>query len=226
MTETYDTLVFATGSRAFVPPVPGTTLHGVFVFRTIDDCHNIASYARGKKQAVVIGGGLLGLEAAKGLMNHGLGVTVVQNSAWLMNAQLDAAGGAVLRETIEKLGIRVLTSANAAEFTGDRDVTGVRFADGSRLAADLVVISAGIRPNKELAEQCGLACDRADRRRRRHAHQRPGRVRRRRVRPAPTASSTASSPRSGSRPRRSRRGSPARTRPRPTAARSWPPSSR
>src|SRR5947209_5662681 len=103
---TYDKLVFATGSRPFVPPIQGTTLHGVFLFRTIDDCRNIAGYAKGKKHAVVIGGGLLGLEAAKGLMNHNLEVTVVEMGPWLMGMQLDEAGGKVLQQTIEKLGIQ------------------------------------------------------------------------------------------------------------------------
>ena len=161
LTEAYDTLVFATGSRPFVPPIPGTTLHGVFLFRTIDDCNNIASFAKGKKKAVVIGGGLLGLEAAKGLMTHDVEVTVVEMGPWLMGVQLDEAGGKVLRETIEKLGIKALTSASTQEFIGDREVTGVRFKDGTEIDCDMVVISAGIRPNKELAHEFGITCDRA-----------------------------------------------------------------
>ena len=163
VTEEYDTLVFATGSRPFVPPIPGTTLHGVFVFRTIDDCRFIADYAKGCKNAVVIGGGLLGLEAAKGLMTHDLHVTVVEMGPWLMGVQLDADGGKVLQQTIEKLGITALTGASTKEFIADESgkVVGVRFADGTEVAADMVVISAGIRPNKELAQECGLTCDRA-----------------------------------------------------------------
>jgi nitrite reductase (NADH) large subunit len=161
--ESYDELVFATGSRPFVPPIQGTTLHGVFVFRTIDDCRNIAGYARNCKTAVVIGGGLLGLEAAKGLLTHDVKVTVVEMGPWLMGVQLDADGGKVLQQTIEKLGITALTGASTKEFVADEHggVRAVRFADGTEVQADMVVISAGIRPNKELAAECGIACDRA-----------------------------------------------------------------
>lgn len=157
----YDAVVFATGSRPFVPPVPGTTHHGVFVFRTIDDCENIASYAEGKKKAVVIGGGLLGLEAAKGLLAHNLEVTVVERSPWLMSMQLDEAGGKVLQETIEGLGIRVRVNTGTAEFVGPGHVTGVKYEDGTIDETDLVVISAGIRPNIELAREAGVTIDRA-----------------------------------------------------------------
>ena len=90
----YDYLVFATGSRPFIPPIPGTTQHVLFAFRTLDDCRNIAEYARNCKKALVIGGGLLGLEAAKGLMTHDVEVTVVEMAPWLMSVQLDDAGGA------------------------------------------------------------------------------------------------------------------------------------
>ena len=161
--EAYDTLVFATGSRPFVPPIAGTSLHGVFVFRTLDDCRNIAEYAKDCKKAVVIGGGLLGLEAAKGLMTHDVGVTVVEMGPWLMGVQLDADGGKVLQQTIENLGITALTSASTKEFVGDETsrVKGVKFADGSIVECDMVVVSAGIRPNKELGAECGLTCDRA-----------------------------------------------------------------
>jgi nitrite reductase (NADH) large subunit len=158
--EPYDHLVIATGSKPFVPPIQGTTLHGVFVFRTLDDCRNIADYARGCRKAVVIGGGLLGLEAAKGLMTHNLEVTVVEVAPWLMTVQLDEAGGAVLRQTIERLGIHVRTGTSTSHILGGRNVTGVRFADGTEQPADMVVISAGIRPNVEVAKECGLACER------------------------------------------------------------------
>jgi len=157
----YDYLVFATGSKPFVPPVPGTSLHGVFVFRTLDDCRNIADYAKGCKNAVVIGGGLLGLEAAKGLMTHNVSVTVIEMAPWLMSVQLDEAGGKVLGQTIEKMGITAKTGASTKEFLGYTNVTGVRFADGSEIPADMVVVSAGIRPNIDLARDAGLKCDRA-----------------------------------------------------------------
>lgn len=157
----YDYLVFATGSKPFVPPVPGTSLHGVFVFRTLDDCTNIAGYAKGCKNAVVIGGGLLGLEAAKGLMTHNVSVTVIEMAPWLMSVQLDEAGGKVLGQTIEKMGITAKTGTSTKEILGHSHVTGVRFADGSEIEADMVVVSAGIRPNIDLAKEIGLKCDRA-----------------------------------------------------------------
>jgi nitrite reductase (NADH) large subunit len=157
----YDRLVLATGSRPFVPPIQGTTLRGVFVFRTLDDCHNIAAYARDCKRAVVIGGGLLGLEAAKGLMTHDLEVTIVEVAPWLMSVQLDGDGGAVLRQTVERLGLTVRTGTSTTQIVGGPQVTGVRFADGSEQPADMVVISAGIRPNIDLAKECGLVCQRA-----------------------------------------------------------------
>lgn len=157
----YDYLVFATGSKPFIPPIPGTPLHGVFAFRTLDDCRNIAEYAKGCKTAVVIGGGLLGLEAAKGLMTHNVEVTVVEVNPWLMSVQLDEAGGKVLGETIAKLGIKARTSTITKELLGHLKVNGVRFGDGTEIPADMVVISAGIRPNAELAKECGIVCDKA-----------------------------------------------------------------
>ena len=157
----YDYLVFATGSKPFIPPIPGTPLHGVFAFRTLDDCRNIAEYALDCKTAVVIGGGLLGLEAAKGLMTHKVAVTVVEMAPWLMSVQLDEAGGKVLGQTIAKLGITARTGTVTKELIGHRRVTGVKFADGSEIPADMVVISAGIRPNAELARECGIVCDKA-----------------------------------------------------------------
>lgn len=161
LTVPYDYLVFATGSRPFIPPIPGTPLHGVFAFRTLDDCRNIAEYAKGCKTAVVIGGGLLGLEAAKGLMTHNVEVTVVEMAPWLMSVQLDEAGGKVLGQTIAKLGITARTATSTKELLGHVSVNGVKFGDGTEIPADMVVISAGIRPNAELAKECGVACDKA-----------------------------------------------------------------
>jgi nitrite reductase (NADH) large subunit len=161
LTVAYDYLVFATGSRPFIPPIPGTPLRGVFAFRTLDDCRNIAEYAKSCKNAVVIGGGLLGLEAAKGLMTHDVHVTVVEMAPWLMSVQLDEAGGKVLGQTIEKLGITALAGTVTKELVGHMHVSSVRFADGREVPADMVVISAGIRPNAELARECGIACEKA-----------------------------------------------------------------
>lgn len=159
--EPYDVLVLATGSRPFVPPMDGTDQEGVFVFRTLEDCDAIAAYARDCGRAVVLGGGLLGLEAARGLLAHGLEVTVVEAAPHLMPQQLDPAGGDLLRRKLEALGLRVLLGRKTAGLTGADRVTGLRFADGSALPADLVVISCGIRPNSDVAKLAGLAVERA-----------------------------------------------------------------
>lgn len=159
----YDRLIIATGSRAFVPPIPGTDLYGVFVFRTLEDCQSIAKYAAMSKTAAVIGGGLLGLEAAKGLMTHGPTVHVIEMAPHLMAVQVDAAGGAILGKTIESLGVMAHCGKATVEILADdqRRVRGLKFKDGSELACDMVVISAGIRPNAEIAKESGLAVERA-----------------------------------------------------------------
>lgn len=161
-TVEYDRLIIATGSRAFVPPIPGTNAQGVFVFRTLDDCVQIAQYAKGAKTAAVIGGGLLGLEAAKGLMTHGPQVHVIEMAPHLMAVQLDGAGGAVLGKAIADLGVTahcgVATEAILADEEGK--VRGLRFKDGTELACDMVVISAGIRANIEVAKDSAMDCER------------------------------------------------------------------
>lgn len=163
----YDKLVIATGSRPLVPPLEGLTLAegeskpGVFVFRTIDDCSRIASYANKSSRVVVIGGGLLGLEAARGLLKYGAEVHVIHLMPHLMNQQLDAAAAAMLKASMEKMGIRVHLERSTTAILGDDRVTGVAFADGSMLDCDMVVISCGIKPNAELAAGCGLAVERA-----------------------------------------------------------------
>ncbi|MEV1320222.1 nitrite reductase large subunit NirB [Micromonospora arborensis] len=166
-TETpYDKLVIATGSRAFVPPIPG--IHrpgrgyhqGVFAFRTIDDTRNMIRYAREHERAVVIGGGLLGLEAARGLQNHLAHVTLVHAADHLMNAQLDAQAGAILRRSIERLGIEVVLGAHTTEVLGKHAVTGVKLKDGRTVACDVVVVAAGIRANAEMAATSGLPVER------------------------------------------------------------------
>ena len=160
--EPYDLLVLATGSRPFVPPMEGTQQRGVFVFRTIDDCATIGAYARDCDRAVVIGGGLLGLEAARGLLSHGLEVTVVEVAPHLMIQQLDPAGGALLKLKLEGMGVRVLLNTATSHLIGeDGRVVGLRFKDGSTLETDMVVISCGIRPNIEVARDAGLAVERA-----------------------------------------------------------------
>ncbi len=159
----YDKLIIAAGSRPFVPPIPGTDRYGVFVFRTLEDCTSIAKYAKGAKIAAVIGGGLLGLEAAKGLMTHGPEVHVIEMAPHLMAVQVDAPGGAILGKTIAALGVTAHCNKATTEILSDNQsrVSGVRFKDGTELACDMVVISAGIRPNGELAREAGLRVERA-----------------------------------------------------------------
>jgi nitrite reductase (NADH) large subunit len=166
-TETpYDKLIIATGSRAFVPDIPG--IHrpgrgyhqGVFAFRTLDDTRNMIRYAREHERAVVIGGGLLGLEAARGLQNHLGHVTLLHAAGHLMNAQLDAQAGAILRRSVEQLGIEVVTGARTTEILGKNAVTGVKLKDGRTIACDVVVVAAGIRANSEVAATSGLPVER------------------------------------------------------------------
>jgi len=159
--EGYDWLILATGSRPFVPPMEGKEKEGFFLFRTLDDCRLMAEYAKGCKKAAVIGGGLLGLEAARGLLSHGVEVTVIEVAPHLMVQQLDPTGGAILRKTMEGMGISVLLEKRTEEVLGDGRVTGLRFADGETLETDMLVVSCGIRPNSEIARDCGLPVERA-----------------------------------------------------------------
>jgi nitrite reductase (NADH) large subunit len=163
----YDKLLIATGSRAFIPPIPGITMAdgslkpGVFGFRTIDDCDGIVRTAKQSKRAVVIGGGLLGLEAARGLVNHGCEVHVVHLARYLMDRQLDDAGAAILKTAIEKLGIQVHLQKSTAEVSGSEKVTGLTFKDQTSLECDMLVVAAGIKPNAELGVLSGLTVERA-----------------------------------------------------------------
>ncbi|HLJ98056.1 MAG TPA: FAD-dependent oxidoreductase [Gemmataceae bacterium] len=159
--EPYDVLVLATGSRPFVPPMEGSNRGGVFVFRTLDDCKKISAYAHDCHRAVVIGGGLLGLEAARGLLSHGLEVTVVEVAPHLMIQQLDATGGTLLKRKLEAMGVRVLLELATTHLLGEDRVTGLRFKDGTTIETDMVVISCGIRPNVEEARSAGLKVDKA-----------------------------------------------------------------
>ncbi|GAC1328572.1 MAG: FAD-dependent oxidoreductase [Mycobacteriales bacterium] len=162
----YDALVLATGSTALVPNVQGIAgpdgrlLAGVHVFRTLDDCAAVTAAADGATSAVVVGGGLLGLEAARGLMGHGPRVSVVHGPGHLMDTQLDPAGGAVLRRAVEALGVSVYVGSYAAGVTGGRRVTGVRLSDDRHVAGELVVLACGIRPQVELARAAGLRVER------------------------------------------------------------------
>ena len=155
----YDRLVLATGSAPFVPPVLGTALAGVFVYRTLDDVEAIRAWASGCGTGVVVGGGLLGLEAAGALQALGVRTTVVELADRLMAVQLDAAGGRALRRRIEALGIDVRTglAATAVQSTHDGRVAGLEFGDEApAIATDVVIFAAGVRPRDELARAAGL----------------------------------------------------------------------
>jgi nitrite reductase (NADH) large subunit len=154
----YHRLVLATGSAPFVPPIPGARVPGCFVYRTIEDLEAIRADAAGARVGVVVGGGLLGLEAASALAHLGLAVHVVELAPRLMPLQVDDVGGAVLRARIEALGVTVHTGAATRAIETDERGRAARlvFADGGELATDLVVFSAGIRPRDELARAAGL----------------------------------------------------------------------
>jgi nitrite reductase (NADH) large subunit len=157
----YDRLLIATGSKPFIIPVPGHQLSGVLAFRDIQDVENMLAMARNHRNAVVIGGGLLGLEAANGLQRQGMSVTVVHVTDALMNQQLDKPAAALLQKALEAKGLRFMMGAQTEEILGSDRVTGVRFKDGAEIPADLVVMTAGVRPNIELARSAGLHCERA-----------------------------------------------------------------
>lgn len=158
----YDHLVLATGSRAIVPPLPGLDPlpERVVPFRTLDDCRRILTAARGARSALVLGGGLLGLEAARGLAARGLDVTVVHPIGHLMERQLDPAAGAVLVDTLAGLGVRTRLGVTATGVAADADGVRLDLADGDSLAADLLVLSCGVRPDTALAAAAGLTVER------------------------------------------------------------------
>ena len=156
----YDRLLLATGSNPFIIPVPGSDLPGVISFRDIHDVDSMLDASKKHKHAVVIGGGLLGLEAANGLMLQGMHVTVVHLPDTLMERQMDSVSGAMLKKSLEERGLNFLMGANTEAILGEDHVKGVRFKDGLEISADLVVMAVGIRPNIELAEKIGLHCER------------------------------------------------------------------
>ncbi|MBD3627810.1 nitrite reductase large subunit NirB [Cyclobacterium sp.] len=153
----YDKLVLATGSAAFVPAINGVEKKGVFVYRTIEDLDAIMDFGKKAKSAAVIGGGLLGLEAAKAVMDMGLETHVIEFAPRLMPRQLDDAGAGILKSKLEDLGITIHLSKNTRQINGNGKLTGLDFADGSGLSVDMLVISAGIKPRDELAKTCGIS---------------------------------------------------------------------
>jgi nitrite reductase (NADH) large subunit len=161
LTVGYDRLLIATGSTPFIVPVPGHRLLGVIGFRDLQDVDTMLAAARTGGRAVVIGGGLLGLEAANGLLRRGMQVSVVHLGGSLMNQQLDAPAAELLRASLERRGLRILLNRQTAAIEGEIKVQAVRFDDGERVQADLVVMAAGVRPNVELAKSAGLHVERA-----------------------------------------------------------------
>jgi NAD(P)H-dependent nitrite reductase large subunit len=166
LSERYDTLIIATGSSPVIPPLAnvrderGAFKQGVFVFRTLDDCERIMRCAETARRAAVIGGGLLGLEAARGLLNWGLETHVIHLMPHLMEAQLDPGAADVLRRQFEQMGLVTHLATRTTAVLGNGDVTGLEFADGTPLECDLVVIAAGIRPNARIAADAGLKVNR------------------------------------------------------------------
>ncbi|MDR6832552.1 MULTISPECIES: nitrite reductase large subunit NirB [unclassified Sphingopyxis] len=160
VTESYDRLLIATGSDPFIIPVPGKDLPGVIAFRDMDDVDTMLAAADAGGDAVVIGGGLLGLEAAHGLSLRGMKVTVLHLMPTLMERQLDEAAGWLLKQALEARGQTILTGADTAEIVGDGKVEGVKLKDGTLIPASLVVMAVGIRPSVALARDAGLAVGR------------------------------------------------------------------
>ncbi|MGH1360337.1 MAG: NAD(P)/FAD-dependent oxidoreductase [Burkholderiaceae bacterium] len=156
LTAAYDKLIIATGSKPFIVPIPGNDLEGVVAYRDLDDVEAMLGACKTGARAVVIGGGLLGLEAAAGLQAQGLQTTVVHLHTTLMDRQLDPAAGQLLEQAIESRGIEVVTGANTQEIVGPDKVRAVRLDDGTELPADLVVMAVGIRPASALAVASGI----------------------------------------------------------------------
>src|SRR6201991_3306278 len=156
----YDRLLIATGSNPIVLPLPGNNLKGVIGFRDIQDVEHMVEASSTQRHAVVIGGGLLGLEAANGLMKRGMNVTVVHLLDTLMERQLDTVAGGLLRKSLEERGMVFKMPAQTEAILGEDHATAVRFKDGTELPADMVVMAVGIRPNVELAKKAGLHCER------------------------------------------------------------------
>ncbi|MCY8839020.1 NADPH-nitrite reductase [Bacillus atrophaeus] len=158
--QPYDELILATGSVPFILPIPGADKKGVTAFRDIKDTDIMLAASKEYKKAAVIGGGLLGLEAARGLLNLGMDVSVIHLAPFLMERQLDATAGRLLQNELEKQGMTFLLEKQTEEIYGDDRVEGVRFKDGTSIEADLVVMAVGIRPNTKLGAESGIPVNR------------------------------------------------------------------
>ncbi|MGW6300340.1 nitrite reductase large subunit NirB [Peribacillus butanolivorans] len=156
----YDHLILATGSVPFILPIKGADKKGVTAFRNIEDCEKMIEYSKINKKAAVIGGGLLGLEAARGLLNLGMQVDVIHISDNLMDKQLDPTAGKMLQKELESQGMNFLLGKQTQEVFGEIDVEGLRFSDGDEISADLVVMAVGIKPNTQLALKSGIPVNR------------------------------------------------------------------
>jgi len=156
---TYDSLMVATGSHSFIPPIHGSEKKGVFALRSIQDARDISAWAEGMNDVVLIGGGLLGLEAGNALRKLGKRVTIVEFFPRLLPRQLDVDGAKMLQDTMENMGFSFRLGAKTQEITGNDRVSGVLLEGGETLNSEMVVISAGVRPNMELAEPLGLEHD-------------------------------------------------------------------
>ncbi|MGN8645223.1 nitrite reductase large subunit NirB [Gracilibacillus sp. HCP3S3_G5_1] len=159
-TVRYDRLIIATGSNPFILPLPGVDKEGVMTFRTIDDCKKMIEAAKHYKKAAVIGGGLLGLEAARGLLNLGMDVNVIHLGNRLLNQQLDAKAAYLLKKELERQGMNFYLEKETSEIYGDKTVEGLRFKDGTSIDADLVIMAVGIKPNTVLAQESGIEVNR------------------------------------------------------------------
>ena len=157
----YDRLIIATGSVPFLPSIPGADKKGVTAFRTIEDCQTIMATAKHFKKAAVIGGGLLGLEAARGLLNLGMDVSVVHIGSYLLERQLDHTAARMLQVDLENQGMKFLFEKQTQEIIGDNRTEGLVFKDGTMIDTDLVVMAAGVRPNVQLARESGIETNRA-----------------------------------------------------------------
>ncbi len=157
----YSKLIIATGSRAYVPPIPGADIPGVYTFRNFDDVEKLVARSLSSRRCVVVGGGLLGLEAARGMSDRGIDTWVIEHEAYLMARQLDARGGELLGAAVERMGLHVLTGTRVVKFNGDTRLESIEVAGrDDPIACDSAIICTGIKPNMELARDVGLAVGR------------------------------------------------------------------